>query len=177
MTVINIADRNKYMNIDYLYWFFSTIAQTLGAIVAVGGMLAVYRLQMLYNRIRDIMKDYEQLLQKALSLPISGIPRDLDNFIKACRRVNKYGVDIGADKIEEADSQRNKIIQQFKPFLLIHLEIIFASIIALPLCKLLALLPPPLIICIAIFAIGFTTWALVKAFQQTKELCIILLIE
>jgi len=35
------------MQIDDLYWFFSTIAQTFGAIVGVVGMLTVFRFQLI----------------------------------------------------------------------------------------------------------------------------------
>lgn len=36
-----------------LYWLFSTIPQTLGAIVGVVGMLTVFDLQNISNTIRD----------------------------------------------------------------------------------------------------------------------------
>ncbi len=43
------------MSIEDLYWLFSTIAQSLGAIVGIIGMLTVYKLQTMANYIREVM--------------------------------------------------------------------------------------------------------------------------
>lgn len=183
------------MNIDYLYWFFSTIAQTLGAIVAVVGMLSIYRLQVIYGRIKDLVKDNKERFTVVTDLRITP-PHDPVEFAESCITICKaidsksdavssdtvsHDLHKAADEILDIVKHRKKIIQQFTPFLIIHLGIIFASIIALPLCKLFEssaeLLPFPLKIFMVIFVISFTIGALVKAFQQTKELCILMLIE
>jgi len=48
---------NQKMTEQTLYWLFSTVAQTLGAIVGIIGMLTVYRLQNIPNQKRQIMED------------------------------------------------------------------------------------------------------------------------
>jgi len=47
------------MTEDILYWLFSTIAQTYGAIVDIMGMLTVYRLQSLSRYREDCRKRAE----------------------------------------------------------------------------------------------------------------------
>ena len=58
---------NNYASIseDDLYWLFSTIPQTLGAIVGIIGMLTVYKLQIISTSIKDLT-DHTNVLPEEL---------------------------------------------------------------------------------------------------------------
>jgi len=151
-----------------LFWLFSTIAQTLGAIVALVGMLAIFRLQVLHNRIRGIMNSTRDLIK-------GGIPYDIDKYqAKLIKKSDKLrtndpplanGYLQVANDIKSADAQRNEIIKQFKPFLYIHLAIILASLIVLPFCRSFELFVTIFLVALlAIIALGF-------AFYFTVRLC------
>ena len=51
----------KQMTQETLYWLFSAIAQTLGAVVGIIGMLAIYKFQLISNHIRTLMENSAHL--------------------------------------------------------------------------------------------------------------------
>lgn len=59
------------MTQESLYWLFSTIAQTYGAIVGIIGMLTVYRLQTLSNQIENSRKNSEESVKVLVGLDVS----------------------------------------------------------------------------------------------------------
>ena len=50
-------------NADMIYWLFSTIAQTIAAIIGLIGMVTVYKIQLIRNSSKEIM-DWTLTLRK-----------------------------------------------------------------------------------------------------------------
>ena len=69
------------MDEDTLYWLFSTIAQTYGAILGVIGMLMVYRLQNLSTIIKERMEN--SLIQRKQHFGEPSYSQSPEEFFKA----------------------------------------------------------------------------------------------
>lgn len=124
---------------DTLYWLFSTVAQTYGAIVGVIGMLTVYRLQNLSNFIKEAMDKSIDRRNYYLGETIYG--QDPRWFIEAWHKRkesreirnpdDKKFLDSLSDDLSRALDQTEKIKMRGIRFLLAHLFIIIFSILAL----------------------------------------------
>lgn len=64
------------MATDTLYYFFSSVSQTFGALLGVVGMLTVYRIQALRNYIDDTMRKYDRDIMDVIREDV--IPSDLE---------------------------------------------------------------------------------------------------
>lgn len=132
-------------------WFFSTIAQTLGAIVAVVGMLTVYKLdrigntqKRIFDEIRDIVELNQDLfspeLRPAMLLdmgPQSWVNYHRRHFSESGKFYDlldeKQDQDLAdiTRQLEEAERQRNVIKRWFKISLAFNLCVIFLAVACL----------------------------------------------
>ena len=124
---------------DTLYWLFSTIAQTYGAIVGVIGMLTVYRLQNLSNFIKEAMDNSKDRRFYYFGEAIYG--QSPQEFIEIWREHkqthevrntgDKNFLDNFSDNLSRGLEQTEKIKMRGIRFLRTHLLIIIFSILAL----------------------------------------------
>lgn len=133
------------MPVDDLYWLFSTIAQTLGAIVGLIGMISVYRLQGLSNSKREIMN--RTIDARKSHFGLDAFKQTPEEFVEDCWKKIEAG-EIGDSghgttlkvawyQLTDVFRSRETIILPFRLFLIFNLAIIFLSILALPFCKVL----------------------------------------
>jgi len=128
-----------------LYWLFSTIAQTYGAIVGVIGMLTVYRLQILSNYIKEAMDSTKKRRESHFAEAAYG--QDVKEFIEgwnnrktSSREFDKNDIKFlteASDNLRRTLDQIEKIKVRGINFLLTHLIIIVLSIVALLFCGIL----------------------------------------
>lgn len=129
------------MTAETLYWFFSTLAQTLGALVGVVGMLTVFRLQNIYNSINSAMKGSSDLRRSCYGSPYH-LSQTTEQFIetwpeKIERESNLLSHDTGKDLHKTYKyliyqiSLVPKIRRSFYLFLLSNLTVIFSSLICI----------------------------------------------
>ena len=99
-----------------LYWFFSTVAQSLGAIVGVVGMLTVFRLQNLENYIKGIM---DRSLE--IRLMLFGdiiVNQKTEDFIE---QITKIGIGLKKnDTYRDGDRIFKKVGKGFNVMVLYH---------------------------------------------------------
>jgi len=132
-----------------LYWLFSTIPQTLGAIVGVVGMLTVFDLQNISNTIRDHYHSSEQY-RKYFNLRFTKNAMDFIEVWEKYKKDNPKIVDKNQhhydhvkeldsikDAIEELLEQRANIKPKFIDSLIVNLIIIFGSIAIIPFSKIM----------------------------------------
>jgi hypothetical protein len=122
------------MNEDTLYWVFSTIAQTYGAIVGIIGMLTIYRLQNLSNRIEDCRKRIEKNAfttfgAEARILSPENLATKWDKhtgkeYLKEHRSELFHMIDTDVQRIKIYMPWSNKIRENFLIFFVFHLVII-----------------------------------------------------
>lgn len=120
--------------VDDLYWLFSTIAQTLAAIVALVGMLAVYRLQIISNSKNQIMNASEKSRiyfhgTPAMSQTPESFVSDWRNYRKNSDNPELDGI---VSQLENLIKTDKKIKSDFKPFLFVNLGTILGSLFAIP---------------------------------------------
>lgn len=134
------------MNNDTLYYFFSTIAQTYGAIVGLIGMLTVYRLHRLedtisqkYNQVRDDIlsssgKNPDDYKMEELS-PLweetkQGLVPEREGW-NQCHYVFRSFILFLDDILPTRSFTKDRFIH----FLIVNALIIFLSLILLPFCE------------------------------------------
>ena len=133
------------MTPDALYWLFSTIAQTLGAIVGLIGVFSVYRIQVLRKGQGDIME--KTLPARKVFFGLSAAGQSQAQFYtrwgeieeeKKRQNVEPASIlDRAIDELTLVMLSRDIIISNFRLFLTINLMAIFASVLALPYCNVL----------------------------------------
>ncbi len=130
--------------IEDLRWFFSTIAQTLGAVVGLVGMVCVYRLQGIYSSKWDIMQGSD--VSREESFGISAHGQSAVDFIEAWSNMEKEGIphldrsilDATAVGLTDLLDMQASIKFRLIAFLIVNLTIIFGFIVALPFCEFLS---------------------------------------
>ncbi|MBW1910484.1 MAG: hypothetical protein JRJ11_13250 [Deltaproteobacteria bacterium] len=132
------------MTEDTLYWLFSTIAQTYGAIAGIIGMLTVYKLQQLSNAKKDAFKEVGEPLLDLLAGPELNLitpentvkwwkdnPDKHAHFFGGSDHPRKRILSAAVSKINEIIAAKENIKRSFKVFLFAHMGIISGSIICL----------------------------------------------
>ncbi|MBW1754372.1 MAG: hypothetical protein JRJ46_15110 [Deltaproteobacteria bacterium] len=137
------------MTPDDLYWLFSTIAQTLGAIVGVVGMLTVFRLQNISNTIREYYRsseDARNIFGLRFTKNATFFIEEWGKYKKANPQIldktdHDYNeakdLDIIKDEIKQLMLRRAKIKSKFIESLIVNLIIIFGSIAIIPFSKIM----------------------------------------
>ena len=133
------------MTPEALYWLFSTIAQTLGAIVGLIGVFSVYRIQVLRKGQEDIME--RTLPARKVFFGLSAVGQTQTQFYTRWGEVeeDKKGQNVepaailnrAIDELTLVMLSRDIIISNFRLFLTINLMAIFACVLALPYCNVL----------------------------------------
>jgi len=152
---------------DTLYWLFSTVAQTYGAIVGVIGMLTVYRLQNLSNFIKEAMDNSKDRRLNYFGEAIYG--QSPQGFIAAWREHkqthevwnagDKNFLDKFSDDLSRGLEQTEKIKMRGIRFLRIHLLIIIFSILALLFSKTLGE-HSSIAVLVLVLLFGVAAWSL-----------------
>ncbi len=133
------------MTDDALYWLFSTIAQTLGAIVGVIGMLTVYKLQLIANNIRQRMEGSVE--SRKVYYPDTFFSITPEEFVESWFNLREPdsvqsdhsdSLDIVAALLNRLLANRKEIISGFLYFLIPNLSFIVLSILGLLHCNSLA---------------------------------------
>lgn len=119
------------------YWFYSALAQVLGALIGLLGIFAVYALQ----RIRDQIRMGAELLYKSLKLdtsvhgyfPTDELIRMGDDF------VNKYGSSSNIPYVVESlrilKRHKSWVIKHTKRLLSVLIILLAVAILCLPFCN------------------------------------------
>ena len=131
-----------------LYYFFSTFAQTFGAIVGLMGILTVYRLQQLNTRLEKIWEPYVPFIAESIGSDADGItPFNLPQLWEhAKKRVTQEG-----GSLEEAHLETNAAVLKTEPliktihtskdrfilFLILNVSTILLSLLLIPFCEIL----------------------------------------
>lgn len=166
------------MDPNVLYWFFSTIAQTLAVIVAVIGMLIVYRLQNISQCISMIMNNsYEHRLSLFKGRVVTQRAEEFIEDIESKnieleeaenqRRRPPFSVQdlrqatTAANEIILLSKERDLVKRTFFIFLIPHLAAILIPIILLPYANILATFSKMIIILFAIVFI-YTFYSIYK---------------
>jgi hypothetical protein len=133
------------MTPDALYWLFSTIAQTLGAIVGLIGVFSVYRIQVLRKGQDEIME--RTLSARKLFFGLSATGQSQSQFYTRWGEVAESKKQQNAeqtailnramDELTLVMLSRDIIVSNFRLFLTITILAIFASVLALPYCDVL----------------------------------------
>jgi len=126
------------MDTDQLYWLFSTIAQTLGAIVGVIGMLTIYKLQIISNYIDKKMEN--SLLLRMKVFPGAG-DQPPEDFYKGMKEINLKAFNLKDNEMMSLRQdwhvlasqlfRERRLIKGFLFFIIPNLLFIFISIIAI----------------------------------------------
>lgn len=136
---------------DTLYWFFSTIAQTYGAVVGILGFLMVFRLQNM-RQIRSELRERQLKRMIMIFGDEAGCwpPRQMihnyknrdssaeQNYRKKLNPTDRKILWYDMTVMERADEYADRIINSFIPFFAYHLFIIigsFAAIYVIPIGK------------------------------------------
>jgi hypothetical protein len=120
-----------------LFYLFSAIAQTYGAILGVMGMLAVYRLQMLRGVRRDLRAKYVQEYPEYSADNVTNIIRKVCEKHQGGRPSNPdlrrlYDHSMGYCQLLKDNLDTTKEIRDsFYVFLGVHLSMIILALIAL----------------------------------------------
>lgn len=133
---------------DTLYYLFSTIAQTFGAIVGLIGILTVYRLQQLNTRLEKIWEPYVPSIAESIGGDADGItPFNLPLLWEHTKkRVTEDG-----KSLEKSHLETNTVILKTEPlinsihtskdrfivFLIFNLSTIFLSLLLIPFCEII----------------------------------------
>ncbi len=152
VSAINIGIKKNEVKVmspeqEAAMWFFSTIAQTLGAIVAVVGMLTVYKLdrigntqERIFDEIRDIVRLNEDHFEPELRLSdlIDLGPQTwIDNYnsIYSERSLNDELQELDLENVtkqmENAERSRNTIKDRLIMSLTMNLIVIFLAVTGL----------------------------------------------
>lgn len=131
-----------------LYYLFSTLAQTFGAIVGLIGILTVYRLQQLNTRLEKIWEPYIPFIAEAVGGDADGItPFNLPLLWEHTKkRVTQEG-----GSLEKSHLATNTVILKTEPlinsintskdrfilFLILNLSTILLSLLLIPFCEII----------------------------------------
>lgn len=131
------------MNQDTLYWLFSTIAQTYGAIVGIVGLLVVYRLQnersirtelrdRNVNRMGNVFGDKAHVWSpKKMSCHFHDANETQLVRLDGLGTEIKGNLEYDLNRMDQSREYGQKIRRDFEWFLLYHLMLIMFSIIAI----------------------------------------------
>ena len=144
------------MKVDDLYWLFSTIAQTLGALVAVIGMLSIFKFQNLASYMNELVRRGDTYLS-------GGIAQIPESIIKELKKRSNYS-DVQDEQhqnvlarlmseLELSLATRKEIRDRFMKFIIPNLVLIVASIIAIPFSSILLPWSYEIVVSIGIFLI------------------------
>lgn len=130
---------------EALYWLFSTIAQTLGAIVGLIGVFSVYRIQVLRKGQDEIMERSLPARKRFFGLSAAGQSQtqfytrwgDVDEAKKQQHPEEASILNRAIDELTLVMLSRDIIISNFRLFLTINVLAIFACVLALPYCNVL----------------------------------------
>jgi hypothetical protein len=131
-----------------LYYLFSTLAQTFGAIVGLIGILTVYRLQQLNTRLEKIWEPNIPVIAEAIGGDADGItPFNLPLLWEHTKhRVTQEG-----GSLDESHLATNAVILKTEPlitsihtskdrfivFLVLNLSTILLSLLLIPFCEII----------------------------------------
>jgi len=133
------------MDTESAYWFLSTIAQTLAAIVGLIGMVTVFKLQMIKNSINELMTASRDLRNYHYSSSVAA-PQISADFVEKfeSETLKNHPLDTykGWDdpqkelygsykRIKHLMAQKKKIIRYFKIFVFVYMFSIFFSLVGL----------------------------------------------
>ena len=134
------------MSTQDLQWLFSTIAQTLGAIVGIIGMLTVYKLQTIANYMKESMEETVQFRRDFFGM--ESYSQTPDQFVENWPQVKEGLDDVMTQKRKVLDrlaidltrlsAARNQLISRFFLFLIPNLSFVVLSILGLLYCHSLA---------------------------------------
>jgi hypothetical protein len=137
--------RGETMTPDAMYWLFSTIAQTLGAIVGLIGVFSVYRIQVLRKAQEETME--RTLAARKIFFGLSATGQSQSQFYTRWGEIDEANkqqhpeqagiLNRAIDDLTLMMLSRDLIIINFRLFLTINLMTIFASVLALPYCVVL----------------------------------------
>jgi len=125
------------MTAETLYWLFSTVAQTYGAIVGIIGMLTVYKLQIIRNKKTEIIKQTDRQLQYFFDYKrFTMTPEDIVYAWETGNYDKRNNADTAImDNLIKEIKQVNKVTKEiktsFKAFLVYHLAMITISMVCL----------------------------------------------
>ena len=162
----------KQMTQETLYWLFSTIAQTLGAVVGIIGMLTIYKFQLISNHVRTLMENSDHL--RGFFFGEKHVSQTADQFVKQwAKKREPKEKDPNAEKrkllngfyipLNEFIIARKKIKSRFLLFLIPNLSFIILSIIGLLFCQQLLIY--------GIWIIRLVVIAMLFTFGSTIYLC------
>jgi hypothetical protein len=134
------------MSEQTLFWLFSTIAQTFGAILGVVGMVAIYRFQDIRRLRWDVMAWCESERHSRFGEHVH--MQAAEGFISAWRREKKT-LNVEAEKgqrnFEKLNAAEDKLVELFRTherirwkfisFVMFKLLTILAALALLPFCK------------------------------------------
>jgi hypothetical protein len=122
------------LTVDSVYWFNSTVAQTLAALVGVIGMVTVYKFQLIENSKRDIMErtfDWRKRLfgpDTAIQTPDSLI-KDLEGYEGGMANPYFLMLKEYTPRIINLRALSSGLRKIFMWFIIINLYVIFVSIV------------------------------------------------
>ena len=139
-----------------LYWLFSTIAQTYGAIVGIIGMLTIYKLQLISNSVGGIMERSERYRSAHPPIRDLDLPTAKDFYNKwpeyrktATKRLvpeaAKNRLDIFHKQLGILFDLRDEIKNEFWVFIGIHLTIIILCVLGIFASRVLAPFSNPIL--------------------------------
>ena len=147
------------MKEDGLYWLFSTIAQTLGAMVGLIGMLTIYKLQTLSTQMNDFRRNYEVELKYFCGNDIIGVKTE--NLLKIMSENtpnpnmrSKSELDAFnriRDRLNESKTTRILIRETFLNFLIPNITLIGLSMAVIPITDGIAKFSPVTVFIVFVF--------------------------
>ena len=151
------------MTQETLYWLFSTVAQTYGAIVGILGMLVVYKLQHLSTTIIELRQDYKDTIRfffamQSINMSDNHLVISWDQISDARESTpEKNEMDDLITTLKPLLHKSNEIRREFKIFILPHLLLIILSILSLLVCDYLATLNAgaTAVILVTVFSMSF----------------------
>ncbi len=131
---------NPNTDFDTMMWIFSTVSQTLGALVAVVGMVSIYKLDRISNSIGKIFEGIRVAvingkmttieIEKLYSYGVKAWIEDYPETHEKIKRFNRSSEIKGlTQEMEKEYKSRRKIIDNFKIFLKTNLIVICGSIV------------------------------------------------
>jgi len=97
------------MFLDYnaYYWIYSTIAQSLAALIGISGVFAVFRFQMLENEISKSIQNIKDFINEIHSWvsPEVGVMSEEGLIQKAQEIINRVDKNIETNEVEERELQ------------------------------------------------------------------------
>ena len=128
-------------NTDMIYWLFSTIAQTIAAIIGLIGMVTVYKIQLIRNSSKEIM-DWTLTLRKYVygidalrhtpHIFLKAVTRGLKNdHFNGLSKNDRFVLKAGIERLKQLNNTSKRIKGGFVVFTLTNFFTIFLSLIAI----------------------------------------------